>query len=62
MKIEHIFGSIQPAEVEYWDDDDSVVDDNFPPDLPVEDGSQQDQLDSEQRVIVWWVVMFTVLL
>ena len=60
MKIEHI---LQTAQVEYWDDDDdSVVDDNFPPDLPVEDGSQHDQLDSEQRVIVWWVVMFTVLL
>lgn len=52
----------QTALTEYWDDDGSVIDEDFPPELPSEEAmchSQTDQLDPEQRAIIWWVVMFT---
>ena len=49
--------------VEFWDDGDSEIDCDFPPELSTEAsicGSQSEQ-NSAQHAIVWWVVLFTAL-
>ena len=55
---------LQTEPVEYWDDDDSIIDEDFPPDAPMltEETlchSQSGQLYVDQHAIVWWVVVFT---
>ena len=55
---------LQTEPVEYWDDDDSIIDEDFPPDAPTltEETlchSQSGQLYADQHAIVWWVVVFT---
>ena len=48
--------------MEYWDDDGSEIDCDFPSDPPTEEdmcSTQTHRLDSVQRAVVWWVVVFT---
>ena len=46
-------------ETEYWDEDNDW-DADFPPESPSpSDDSEDVQFDAEQRVIPWWVVVFT---
>ena len=47
-------------ETEYWDEEDNDLDADFPPESPSpSDESEDIQFDVEQRVITWWVVVFT---
>lgn len=47
-------------ETEYWDEEDNDLDADFPPEPPSpSDESEDIQLDVEQRVITWWVAVFT---
>ena len=47
-------------ETEYWDEEDNDLDADFPPEPPSPgDESEDIQFDVEQRVITWWVVVFT---
>ena len=59
IKQHFYFSTVQ---VEYRDDDGSEIDCDFPSDPPTEEdmcSTQTHRLDSVQRAVVWWVVVFT---
>lgn len=46
-------------EVEHWNENDAELDIDFPPDTQVGHDTSESQLDTDQKAIVWWMLLFT---